>query len=597
MSDILQEARLAAHLACASFEPRGEGSVRAWLTRIAELKAYEAVRRFTGVAKRDAGREATHDARPNTDQLVGHEPSPSQAAIAVELTDAVRRALDRLPDDYREVLHLIAVKGLTFAVAGDRMARTGEAVRKLYGRALRASPTSSGLSASAPMSEPSREDRIQAALVAWRERRERDPNAESGEWLAAHPDLAEDLAARLAAERLLPLAFRGWVSDPPPAPRRLPHRAARSAAAAWASSTRPSRSRCAGSWRSRSSIPRSRCSPQATERFRREAQAAGRIHHTNIVPVFAMGEEAGCWYYAMERVSGPDSRRDRGRPAASRRRARARRTARPPGPAWARRAAGGSSTCGSREPSRAWPMRSTRPTLANVVHRDIKPSNLMLDDDGTLKITDFGLARMDGELPTVTATGALIGTPAYMSPEQIRPGDRPLDGRTDVYSLGRHALRAPDAARGVPRGPAWRTCSRQILRGSPASPRAFERRIPRDLETIVLKAMERDPERRYRTAGDMGRDLLLFAEGAAIRAKRASLLVRMGRGVRKHRRAAASVAVVLLAGGVALWALVGRAQEHEQRTELEYDKSMRRVVGQVLEVRAQFEQGWLSPPQ
>lgn len=136
ISDVLQEARIAAHRACAGFEPRGAGSVRAWLLRIAELKAHEAIRRFTGVAKRDAGREVSQGARPDTDQMLGKGPSPSEAAIASELQEAVLRAMARLPDDHRAVLNLVGLKRLTFGEAAQHMDRSAEAIRKLYGRAL-----------------------------------------------------------------------------------------------------------------------------------------------------------------------------------------------------------------------------------------------------------------------------------------------------------------------------------------------------------------------------------------------------------------------------------------------------------------------------
>ncbi len=138
VSDLLQEARLAAYDGCPGFRPRGEGSVRAWLLRIAENKALEAVRRYTGVAMRDAGREAVGAERAEDGQLAGRGPSPSEVAMASELRDVVLRAMRRLPDDYREVLHLVGAQEMTFVEAGHRLGRTNEAIRKLYGRALAA---------------------------------------------------------------------------------------------------------------------------------------------------------------------------------------------------------------------------------------------------------------------------------------------------------------------------------------------------------------------------------------------------------------------------------------------------------------------------
>lgn len=138
VSDLLQEARLAAYDGCAGFRPRREGSVRAWLVRIAERKALDSVRRFTGVAARDVGREQAPGGTTRHGQVSGRGPSPSEVAMAGELKAEVVQALDALAPDHREVLRLVAMQGLTFVEAAARMERADEAVRKLYGRALAA---------------------------------------------------------------------------------------------------------------------------------------------------------------------------------------------------------------------------------------------------------------------------------------------------------------------------------------------------------------------------------------------------------------------------------------------------------------------------
>ena len=142
---------------------------------------------------------------------------------------------------------------------------------------------------------------------------------------------------------------------------------------------------------------------------------------------------------------------------------------------------------------------------AGVVHRDIKPSNLLLDDNGTLKLLDFGLARAQEDgMPGLTMTGDVVGTPSYMSPEQVR-GAR-VDARTDVYGLGATlyellTLQPPHAGKDVA------GCLRAIASREPVAPRRRNPRVPRDLETIVSKAIEKEPARRYATAAEMAHDL------------------------------------------------------------------------------------------
>lgn len=136
--DVLQEAYFLAHERLDDFEDRGEGAFGAWLAQIAEYKAREAVRRHAGVAKRDAGREVSRGARPATAQAPGRGPSPSQAAMAHEETDAVRQALGALSDDHRTVLQLVRFDHLSMKEASVLMGRTYEATKKLYGRAVAA---------------------------------------------------------------------------------------------------------------------------------------------------------------------------------------------------------------------------------------------------------------------------------------------------------------------------------------------------------------------------------------------------------------------------------------------------------------------------
>ncbi len=136
VSDVLQEARITAFARCPMFEFRVEGGPRRWLLRIAEMKARAAFRRHAGTAKRATGREVPHGGRRNTSSFTALGPSPSETASTREQRDAALRALDALPPDYREVLRLTRMEGLSLAEASVRMGRTREAVKKLSGRAM-----------------------------------------------------------------------------------------------------------------------------------------------------------------------------------------------------------------------------------------------------------------------------------------------------------------------------------------------------------------------------------------------------------------------------------------------------------------------------
>ncbi len=326
-------------------------------------------------------------------------------------------------------------------------------------------------------------------------------------------------------------------------------------------------------------------SSKAVARFHLEAEAAAKLHHTNIVPIYATGEVGGTHYYAMELIDGPSLdrviREQRGgepRPAPV-----PDLTATAPFVDGATPSTPASSHTSSTLGSGPGYFDTVARRLAEVadaldyahkqavIHRDIKPSNLLLSPDGRLSINDFGLARML-EQPGVTLTGEFVGTPAYMSPEQIAAGRAPLDHRTDIYSLGATlyellTLRPPFIAQHRDQIIAL------IMHKEPPPPRRLNRKVPVDLETICLKAMEKDPDRRYQTAGAMADDLRRFVNRFAIAARRASPLVKLAKFAGRHKLGVTAAAVMALLtvaaafGAYKYWGAQTELSAEQQRTE------------------------------
>jgi serine/threonine protein kinase len=325
-------------------------------------------------------------------------------------------------------------------------------------------------------------------------------------------------------------------------------------------------------------------SAQGVLRFRREAEAAARLHHTNIVPVYATGEHDGVHFYAMELIPGPSL--DQVINQLRRQTAGASGTAEAsesPSPALA---ATGPYVASDAAPSSASGLGSLSgsgndyfDTVARriaevadaleyahqqgVIHRDIKPSNLLVSPDGRLSLNDFGLARVL-EQPGMTQSGEFVGTPRYMSPEQIASGRVPLDHRTDVYSLGATlyellTLRPPFA------GERRDQVLAQIMQKKPTQPRKLNKQVPRDFETICLKALDKDPDKRYQTAGQLAEDLRRYVNRFAILARRAGPLRRLGKCVRRRPGLAAALAcAIVLAAAAGYFAYRSHVAEQQR---------------------------------
>ncbi|MHC4941350.1 MAG: serine/threonine-protein kinase, partial [Planctomycetota bacterium] len=416
-------------------------------------------------------------------------------------------------------------------------------------------------------------DRLDEIIALWQEERDRGHAVDPESLIREHPELGDDLRRRFEALHLVDLAIAESAEG---APReigdfRIVREIARGGMGVVYEVEQVSMKRRVAL---KVLSPAITGTGHAVRRFQREAQAAGKLHHTNIVPIHAMGQHAGYWYYAMELVEGrPLSKVIADLRAASR------------APTEASLARVAEETAPDPTPGTGTGTRAYYDRVAEmfagvaealhlahhegIIHRDVKPSNLLLDADGTLKIVDFGLARMAAEGPSLTVPGDLLGTIAYMSAEQVSAEPGAVDHRTDIYSLGVTlyevlTLQTPFRASELP------VLCAQIQRRDPIAPRRIDRRIPRDLETIVLKAMEKDPRMRYASAGEMARDLHRFAEGAAIGARRVPVVARAWRKVRRHKLASSLMAAVLLGAGIALWLGSEVRRETRWRKDLQY---------------------------
>lgn len=330
--------------------------------------------------------------------------------------------------------------------------------------------------------------------------------------------------------------------------------------------------------------------PRQLQRFKHEAQAAACLHHPHIVPVYAVGQERGVHYYVMQYIEGQtltvpieelrkNSSLVHGRvmnvKAAS---SKAAATIALEGEQ-ANARAEESSVLVSSSPSlqTSSPSSTSRHATSlvtekshrtfryfhaiaelgrqaadaldhahqlGVVHRDIKPANLLVDQQGQLWITDFGLARLESEVE-ITMTGDLVGTLRYMSPEQALAKRGVVDHRTDIYSLGAtlyELLTLEPVFNGTDR----QELLHQIGFCEPRPLRHLNKAMPVDLETIVLKALAKKPEERYATAQEMADDLHRFLDDKPIQARRPSVMARLAKWGRRHRTLVAAGMILLL---------------------------------------------------
>ncbi len=445
-----------------------------------------------------------------------------------------------------------------------------------------------------PTADAEREERLNEALLAYVEARQAGREPDRGRFLAAHAefrgeleeffashDEVERLAAALRAEpgavpglgelgdfRLLREIGRGgmgvvYEAEQVSLRRRVALKVLPFAAA---------------------------LDPRQLQRFKNEALAAAHLRHEHIVPVHTVGEERGVHYYAMQFVEG----RSLAHLIAELRAEGASSPATgetPPAAALSTERSSGGRRYYEWVASlgRQAALALEHAHAVGVVHRDVKPANLLLDPRGQLWVTDFGLAQMAGDAG-LTVTGELLGTLRYASPEQVLARQGVVDQRSDVYSLGA-TLYELLTLRPVFEGRDRNELLRQIADDEPRPPRSLHPTVPRELETVVLKALAKEPAERYPTARALADDLQRFLDNRPVLARRPTAAERLRKLVRRHPSlvAAGVIVLALIAAGSSLSALLIHGEQERTRAEQHNaEEAYRRERQRAEEAEARF---------
>jgi tetratricopeptide (TPR) repeat protein/tRNA A-37 threonylcarbamoyl transferase component Bud32 len=288
-------------------------------------------------------------------------------------------------------------------------------------------------------------------------------------------------------------------------------------------------------------------SPEVRKRFLIEAQAVARLHHPNIVQIYDIGEADGRPYVTLELLGG-GSLADRLQGTTQ------------PG-----------RTAAALVQTLAIAMHAAH--QAGIVHRDLKPANILFDADGVPRITDFGLAKWQDVEEGHTRTGQVMGTPCYMSPEQAQGDVHRIGPAADVYALGA-ILYEMLAGRPPFKGASVMETLHQVVYDDVVPPSRVEPRIARDLETICLKCLEKEPARRYSTAQELADDLRRYLDNRPVLARRTPV---WERGAKWVRRRPATATLLGLAAAALISLAVGYAR-HEARIKAETRAANQRVA-------------------
>jgi tRNA A-37 threonylcarbamoyl transferase component Bud32/tetratricopeptide (TPR) repeat protein len=280
-------------------------------------------------------------------------------------------------------------------------------------------------------------------------------------------------------------------------------------------------------------------------RFQAEIKANARLQHANVVQIYEAGEHAGSPYLALEYVEGGNLRE--------------------------KLASGPLPPHSAVEIVRQLADAVHAAHTAGIVHRDLKPANVLLTPNGQPKVADFGLAKLraideaDTLRGSATHTGAILGTPTYMAPEQASGRTSEIGPATDIYALGAILY---ECLTGRPpfQAASMLDLLELIRQGDPASPRMLQPRLPLDLDTICMKCLSKEPARRYATASDLAEDLRRFQIGVPIHARPVSWIERAWKFTRRNAVLVGGVAATILALSVGLVG-VGIAYGEQQRAK------------------------------
>jgi hypothetical protein len=280
-------------------------------------------------------------------------------------------------------------------------------------------------------------------------------------------------------------------------------------------------------------------SPGDIERFQAEAQLAANLDHPNVVPIYEVGEHEGQHYFVMKWLEGGSLADKVG------------------------------DLIGKPKEAAQVLEKVARAVFAahqhGILHRDLKPANILLDARGEPLVGDFGLARLIEKDRGVTRTGAIVGTPSYMAPEQVN-ASKTLMPAADIYALGAilyELLTGRPPFRGQT---PWETLNK-VVADEPASPRKIRARTPRDLEVICLKCLQKNPAQRYRSARELADDLQRFVNGEPIKARRTPVWSRVWHSGKRHPIMATLVVLFLI--GASLFGAWRALQEYQASSRRE----------------------------
>lgn len=368
------------------------------------------------------------------------------------------------------------------------------------------------------MDSSSLEIRLQESIAAYLQELQAGLAPDRSEWLARHPDLAADLRAFFAdhdkmTQAAAPVRAVLEHDSPQTSPQsetfpqtfgdyELIEEIGRGGMGIVYKARQITLNRIVALKRIRAG---QLASPEEVARFRREAQAAAGLDHPHIVPILEVGEHQGQHFFTMKLIEGGNL-------------------------------GGHLDKFADAKASADLMIKIARAVhhahQRGILHRDLKPSNILIDADGNPHVSDFGLAQPIEKEAKLTQSGAIVGTAEYMAPEQAR-GEKGLTTAADVYGLGAILYVLLTGRPPFQGDYNWETL-KKVVEEEPVSPRSFNRKVDRDLETICLKCLHKTPTRRYASAEELAQDLARCQRGESPLARPATRRERLGKWVRKH---------------------------------------------------------------